>query len=278
MCRKDLSGKQLSMEKLRRTAFLFAGMLLIVSACGEQDPNAEDPNEGTVQEYVPNEKEVAYEEYISWVDNNDSLGVGNSLFYSKGDDKFTEVEFTVNDKQEMVKMVEYYTQESQTIAKNIFYLKDGRKFATKELFEQYDNGNLSFVERVSYYDEKEKPIITKQRVAPFEQDLEFESFTTAKKQDCSMARALSILNQEGEFNTTFQGFVKESGFIYLIVGGVGDDAYTSSLIVQYEDPTIKKLMIDEKEMIGTPLIVDFQVVEDAGEGFEYQILRSVAFR
>ncbi len=278
MCRKDLSGKQLSMEKLRRMAFLFAGMLLIVSACGEQDPNAEDPNEGTVQEYVPNEKEVAYEEYISWVDNNDSLGVGNSLFYSKGDDKFTEVEFTVNDKQEMVKMVEYYTQESQTIAKNIFYLKDGRKFATKELFEQYDNGNLSFVERVSYYDEKEKPIITKQRVAPFEQDLEFESFTTAKKQDCSMARALSILNQEGEFNTTFQGFVKESGFIYLIVGGVGDDAYTSSLIVQYEDPTIKKLMIDEKEMIGTPLIVDFQVVEDAGEGFEYQILRSVAFR
>lgn len=245
-------------------------------SCEESNNSAPEGQEQT--EYVPNEKEVAYEEYISLIDNNDSLPMGNSLFFSKGNDKFTEVEFWINEKNEMVKLIEYYTQESLTIAKNIFYLKDGKKFATKELFEVNENGELGFVERITYYDQDEHPIISKKRKALFEQDLEMESFTTSEKVDCKMDRALRILNQEEEFNTTFQGFVKESGFTYLIVGGPGDDAYTSTLVVQYQDQTIAKLMAKEQEMIGTPLVVDFVIVEDPGEGFEYQILRAVTLR
>lgn len=255
--------------------FLLLGFFL--PACSSEN-NPVDSTHPTSEEYVPNENEVAYEAYIAEIDSDDSLGIGNSLFYSKGNSEFTEVEFYVNDKGEMVKMIESYTQASQTVAKNIFYLKKGRKFASKELYEVNKNGEFSFVERVTYYDDKEKPLVTKERVAPFEQDLDFESFKSAKKQDCSMQRALDILDQKGEFNTTYQGYVKEGGFTYIIVGGVEADGYTSSLLVQYEDATIKKLMANEKAMIGTPLIVDFQVVEDAGEGFEYQILRSIALR
>lgn len=254
--------------------FLFSSLFL--TACSSEN-NPTDANP-TSEEYVPNENEVAYEEYIAQIDANDSLGVGNSLFYSKGNNEFTEVELFVNDAGVMVKMIESYTQTTQTVAKNIFYLKKGKKFASKELYEVNKNGQFSFVERVTYYDEKEKPLVTKVRTAPFEQDLEFETFKSAKKQDCSMQRALNILDQKGEFNTTYQGFVKEGGFTYIIVGGSGKDDFTSSLLVQYEDATVKKLIENEKAMIGTPLIVDFQVVEDPGEGFEYQILRSVAFR
>lgn len=262
-------------RRLLSVVMLFG--ILVTTACGDTEKEGEKQNQET-QEYVPDEKEVAYEEYILSIDSDDSLGIGNSLFYSRGENEFTEVEFYVNSKSEMVKMIESYTQESQTIAKNVFYLKEGKKFVSRELFEVNDHGALSFMERVTYYDEKEQPIVSKQRIAPYEQDLDFESFTTAKKHNCSMERALNILNQKGEFNTTFQGFVKESGFTYLIVGGTGKDAYTSSLVVQYEDATIRKLMMDEKAMIGKPLIVDFVVVEDGGEGFEYQILRSVSLR
>lgn len=263
------------MEFKRLFSILLLSTLFLTACSSEDNPVDADP---ASEEYVPNAQEVAYEDYISQIDANDSLGVGNSLFYSKGNDDFTEVELFVNDEGEMVKMIESYTQTTQTVAKNIFYLKEGKKFASKELYEVNKNGEFSFIERVTYYDKKEKPLVTKERTAPFEQDLELETFKSTKKQDCNMQRALNILDQKGEFSTTYQGYVKEAGFTYIIVGGPGKEDFTSSLLVQYEDATIKKLIANEKAMIGTPLIVDFQVVEDPGEGFEYQILRSLSIR
>lgn len=269
-----ITSKKESMMYLRLIfPILFSALLF---SCNDST-NVEEQTTNETSEYVPNEKEVAFEEYITKIDN-DSLRSGNSLFFSKGNDKFTEVEFWINDKNEMVKLIEYYTQESLTIAKNIFYMKDGKKFASKELFEVNENGELGFIERVTYYDSNEQPIISKKRKAAYEQDLEMETFVASDKVNCKMDRALQILNQEGEFTTTFQGFVKESGFTYLIVGGPGEDAYTSTLVVQYQDQTTAKLMAKEKEMIGTPLAVDFVIVEDPGEGFEYQILRAVTIR
>lgn len=259
---------------MNRISSLLILPLLIFFSCTDADVDGETNPE----EYVPNEKEVAYEEYMAAVDANDSLGIGNSLFYSRGESEFTEIEFYVNGKNEMVKMIETYTQPSSTVAKNVFYLKNNQKFASRELFEVSENGQLAFMERVTYYDEKEKPIFTKVRTAPYEQDLELESFQPVKKQDCNMKNAIDKLNQSGDYSTTFQGFVKMDGYTYLIVGGTEDDSFTSSLVVQYEDATIKKLMQNEMKMIGTPLIVDFQTLEDPGEGFEYQILRSVSFR
>ena len=261
---------------MNRIISLFILPAFVLFSCGEaeveQDKNAESG------EYTPSEQEVAYEEYMAMIDGNDSLGIGNSLFYSRGESEFTEVEFYVNGKNEMVKMIETYTQPSMTVANNIFYLKNNQKFASRELFEVEENGQVGFMERVTYYDDKAEPFFTKVRKAPYEQDLEFESFKAVKKQDCSMNKALDKLNQTGDFNTTFQGFVKMDGFTYLIVGGPDDDAFTSSLVVQYEDATIKKLMLNEVKLIGTPLIVDFHTLEDPGEGFEYQILRSVSIR
>lgn len=266
------------MKRSLSASFVIFLFLLILGACTTAEEKIPVSDETTLAEYVPGKEEVAYEEYMSGIDSDNTLGGGNSLFYSKGNGEYTEVEFLVNEKNEMVKMIEYYTQETLTVAKNIFYLKDGKKFATRELFEQGPLNNLSFVERITYYDQDEKPIVTKSRVAPFEQDLEQESFHMADKHDCSMKHALEILNQEGEFNTTFQGFVSEDAFLYLVVGGTGANDYTSSLLVQNVDQTIAKLKANEMSMIGTPLIVNFDNVKDGGEGYEYQILLAVGIR
>ena len=255
--------------------FVFLTVLGLASCEEKTTPlDSDDP----IGEYSPNKDEIVYDEYVSGIDMDDSLRTGNSLFYSKGEGQFTEVEFFVNDKNEMVKMIEFYTQKSMTIAKNIFYFKDGRKFATKELFEDGEGEELHFVERVSYYGEDEKPIITKKKQAMYEQDLDYESYEVAANYDCDMTRALEILNQEGAFNTTFQGFVKEDVFLYIIVGGDDPEDYSSSLIVQNVDNTIMKLQKNEVDMIGTPLTINFNTVEDAGEGFEYQILTSASIR
>ena len=111
------------------------------------------------------EDEIAYDDYLIGIDNNDSLTHGKSLYYSKPDGSSTEVEFYMNGENEMLKMVEFYTQKTNSIAKNIFYFKDGVKFASKELFEDGEGDNLVFVERLTYYGGDEKPIVTKQRSA-----------------------------------------------------------------------------------------------------------------
>jgi len=267
----------------RVSIFPIVLLLTLIGAvgCNSESELPEDVVTTSTGEYVPNENEVAYEEYIAALDGNDSMASGNSLFYSKGEGEFAEVEFFVNEKNEMVKMTEFYTQVGQnslTVAKKIFYFKEGKKFATKELFEDGHGDDLGFVERVSYYDDNEKPIVTKRRKAPFEQDLDYETFVVSEKHDCSVERALQILNQEGDFNTTFQGFVDQPDALYIIVGGSDPEAFTSSLIVQNIDATIAKLRRNELSMIGTQLIVDFETLENQGEGFEYQILKSVSIR
>ena len=75
-------------------------------------------------------------------------------------------------------MIEIFTGgSSQSIGKRTFYLKDGKKVATIESFEEGEGENAHFVERVSYYDEKEKPVASKKKTAPYEEDLEFESYS-----------------------------------------------------------------------------------------------------
>jgi hypothetical protein len=92
-----------------------------------------------------------------------------------------------------------------------------------------------------------------------------------------MERALNVLNQEQEFATTFRGFVKEDPYLYIIVGEDDVKGYCSSLVVQYVTATIQKLQAHELEMIGTPLIIDFETLSGE-QGYEYQILLSAEIR
>lgn len=266
------------MKKIFFTSILAIAFLSTIVSCGNDHERTDNQSDKDSAVYTPSEQEIAYDEYIAGIESNDSLMSGKSLYYSKGDGSSTEVEFFLNDKNEMVKLIEYYTQETMSIAKNIFYFMDNHKIASRELFEQGKGDDLVFVERLTYYNDDERPIITKKKEAMYEEELDFESYEIIPKHDCSMQRALNILDQQGEFATTFKGFIKEDVFTYLIVGGSGNDSYASSLIVQQTSPTIIKLQQDEAKMLGMPLIVDFEIVQDPGEGFEYQILRSVNLR
>ena len=88
---------------------------------------------------------------------------------------------------------------------------------------------------------------------------------------------MQVLNQEGEFATTFQGFISEEPYLYLIVGEDEPTGYTSSLVVQYVDQTIQKLQMNEKEMIGKGIQVGFETLSGT-QGYEYQILLSTVLR
>ena len=258
--------------------YLTVTSLTILQSCGEETPIAIDETAVKNEEYTANKEEIAFEEKMAKIDANKNLQKGNSLFYSRPDGASVDVELFIDSNNAVVKMIEHYTTAtSQSLNSNVFYLDNNKKFASRELFEYAAKDTLSFSERVTYYDKNEKPIATKMRTAYYEEELDYESFSLVEKRDCSLKRAIDVINQVGEYATTFRGFVSEDPYLYLIVGEDNMQGYSSSLVVQMMTSTIKKLQLNERKMIGAPLAIDFQTMDD-NQGFVYQILVSAQTR
>ncbi len=252
-------------------------IFILATSCGETANETPDVV-NTTEAYVPNKDEVAFEERMLKIDQMEDLGKASSLFFSRPDGASVDVEMFFDTSNVAVKIFERYTvSATQSICSNTFYLVEGKKFASRELFEYSKGDSASFSERITYYDKKEQPIVTKIRTATYEDGLEFETFTMTKTHDCSMDRAINVLNQTGEYTTTFRGFVKEDPYLYIIVGENKKNGYTSSLVVQMMTSTIKKLQENELQMIGKPLNINFETLGDE-QGFVYQILLQAEIR
>ena len=258
--------------KLTQLLFIFSISIILFNSCQNTDEPVITYEETN---YQPNEDEVAFEQLIANIDSNDSLREGRSLAYSREDGASAEVLLFVNEANETVKIVEEYTKgNSPSISSNTFHFDKGIMISSKELFEEGEGEKAHFIERITYYNEKEEPIITKQKIAAYEEELDFETFSIVKNTSCSYKRALKALNRTGEYSTTFQGFVTEDPYLYLIVGENKKDGYYSSLVVQYMTPTIKKLQENEVGMMGTQLEVDNETL-NGEQGYVYQILMGV---
>jgi len=257
--------------------FFLIILFFIAQSCGDT-PNINDTEEEEYIEqdaYVPNKKEVLFEKIMEDIDQNDSLWYGQSLSYNRPDGASVFVKIYVNDSNFTVKLFEEYTSpNSPSINSNTFYFEKGKLIATRELFEEGTGNEGHFTERVTYYNEDEKPIHTKRRTAPYEEELIYEPFAVSEKVACSYKRAMQVINQEGEYETNFVEFISEEPYLYLIVGENKKDGYYSSLVVQMMTSLIKKWQSDPEKYFGTPLRVDYKIL-NGEQGYEYQILMGV---
>ncbi len=259
--------------------FIFFSLLtLLLHSCGGTPETiiTEDAIYLDENTYTPNSEEIEFEKIISDIDQNDSLRYGQSLSYTRPDGASVFVKIYVNDSNYTVKLFEEYTSpKSPSINSNTFYFDEGHLIATRELFEEGKGSEGHFVERVTYYNEKEKPILTKRKVAYYEEELIYESFTSAEKVACSYKRAMQVVNQEGEYETNFIEFIHEDPYLYLIVGENKKDGYYSSLVVQMMTSLITKFQSDPEKYFGTPLVINYETL-NGEQGYEYQILMGVS--
>ncbi|MDB0037957.1 hypothetical protein N9F08_01205, partial [bacterium] len=172
-------------------------------------------NENKKKELVNNvvaKANVDSEAYLDDIDLNDSLYKANSLYFSRevGNAlEWTEVIMTLDDSSRILKMVEQFlVAGTDAVCSNHFYFKDGYKYATRQFFLERIQDSSYFVELLSYYDKNEKVTATKRRTAEYEDMLSQEQFMVSKNIDCNSDRAFDIVNQTGEFETTYQGFVE----------------------------------------------------------------------
>ena len=253
--------------------FLSLTLVLLLAACGEtnNDPNAKSGEISNAE----NLSDV-YEQYVYDIDGKEMM-MGNSLYYTRDDGATVEVDIYVNDSNQVVKTAEYYTKQAGgSICTNLYYYKGDKKYVTKAYYEEGLGENAIFIEEVTYYDEAGNPLQTQMRKASFEDQLINEQFKTITAKDHSDARAVQVLNQQGEFATDFQFFVNDEHLLYLVVGENKDGGYRSSLVVQRKGPVIQKLLANESSMVGTPLKVDFETMK-GDMGFEFQALLDIEF-
>lgn len=200
------------------------------------------------------------------------MKVAHSLNYLGQDGSTESVTAYFNEQEDIVKVTDYYYDAAnQDNGKKEFYLVNGKRFATKHTFSKADQGGGEYIERISFYNEAEQVVQTKERRAQYEEYLEMESFEEIDGINCSMERTKEVLNQKGPFATCFKGFLSEGGLEYLIVGGPGKDSYTSALAIQYRDSQLQLLKDDPEVYLDDPLLIEFEKMIDE-RSFEFQIL------
>ena len=252
----------------------FAFVLTLIVACKGKTASDEESNEAISQtpENVKAESEI--EKRIAFTDLQENLEVVNSLYFTKDDGSSLDVKAFLDKSQTIVKVEERYVDKNiDTYGTTIFYIHNGKKYASKERFEEKSEGKVYFVERVSFYDAKEKVINSKIRKADFEEELDSKIFEQIAKVDCPIKRAMDAINQEGDFETRFQGFVVSGRDTYITVGKT-PDGYISALLMQYKTPFTNKLEKNQAQSIGKKLDIEFQKMVDETD-FEFQVLLSV---
>jgi hypothetical protein len=251
--------------------------VFVLFSCG-QTAEKEITDETTTSEVPVFEGQAELEAKIAERDDMSKWIPVNSLIYTHTDGSTDEASAFVNEKEEIVKLVHRYMKsKTQEYGSAAFYIENGKKIATIETYYDAKRKEPVFVERYTVYDSKEKPVFAKEREAEYEVDLETAVYKPVDAEDCSIKKAMQILNQEGPFVTTFQGFASNGEMDFVIVGENKEIGYTSSVAVQHREGDILKLYMDERGYVGTPLEVSFERMIDERD-FEFQVLLSLKIK
>ncbi|MES2556901.1 MAG: hypothetical protein V4604_12165 [Bacteroidota bacterium] len=250
-------------------------LVLVLAACGgtnenEQPAKKEKPSEVVVSFENESEMDNRMVEIDAIV--NQAGTVASSLYYSKGEaGESIQVDGHMNSNNQILKIEEFFSDgNGKNNGRRLYYLNDGKPFITVEQLDDVSGTKPQFVDRVSYYDAKGKVIKTKERRGDYQEVVETMKYKPVGLSGISMARAMRALNQEKEFETTFQGFIDSDQMSYMSVGENNPDGFHSALRCDFKDPLIMTLSSNQQKYMGKKLRVNYQKHTDAS-GFEFQV-------
>lgn len=254
-----------------RIFFIF--LLVFLVSCSGSKNNELDENQSKSKMEGAFDAEIeAIEEELSGKGQ-----LATSMRYTKDDNAYIVVRAHLNEVGNIIKIEEEY---NEGLGKNngitSFYLKDGKVFASKEYFNDVSPQKQDFVERISYYDKNQKVQKSMEKRVKYEEELEEADYQEVSPHQLTLDRAKRVLDQESEFETTFQGFVQVQALNYLIVGAKNSEGYVSSIRVDYEDSFIKTLLAEPTKYLNRKVFISFENVVDP-TGFQYQTYLSGKF-
>lgn len=242
----------------------------------EQNKQGKSSTQHTLKEVKPMfENEIIFENEIKDIETSENLVEVTSLEYLRDNGESYVVKGLVKtgkENQEMTlkKLIfkKLFTNGNETIC--TFYYKGTRKFVSINEQAILKNDILMKVITKSYYDDSSHVFFTK-KLASKSENIENSSYKKCKPIDHNDNLALNIINQEGDFQTNFQGFTELDGRLFFILG---TEHYTSTLVFSEYNQTLSLLKKNEKKYFGKKLIVDFSVQSEPN-GFTFQVMKNV---
>lgn len=259
------------MKRIMKQILALVG-LVYLTACSSSTENLNEnkvEKKGNIVISFNNEKDmdkrmVEIDTIVSKADTQ-----ANSLNFTGSNGETIEVIGHLDPKNEIMKLEEQFSNgNGKDYGTRFFYFNDGKVFATFEQLNEPVGDLYTYIERISYYDKKGKVIKTKERRGEYD-GIESKAYKPIDLHSISTERAFRCLNNKKEFETTFQGFVDQGPYTYLVVGGKGKDGYTSALRLDFKDNAIAILLSNPEGYLGEPMKVNFQVMND--HDFEFQL-------
>lgn len=196
--------------------------------------------------------------------------LATSMRYTKNEDIYIVVNAHVNSAGKIVKIEEDFNDGAKgNNGKNSFYLKDDKVFASRAYYSDMQSAKPAFVDRITYYDKNEKALNSIEKRVDYEEDLDRVEYSEVKTVALSIDRARRVLDQKGEFETTFQGFIDVNPLRYIIIGAKNSNGYVSSIRVDYDDDFIKMLLKDQNKYLNRKIFIQFENIIDPS-GMQYQ--------
>lgn len=253
--------------------YIFPLMLVLAACGGSNEQPAEQPEKKTPV-VVSFASEADMDHRMIEIDTlvNRSGLVASSLYFSKGETgESIQVDGHMNEENTIMKLEEFFNEgNGKNSGKRIYYLNGGAPFAIHELFDDVSGAKPQFVDRISYYDEKGKVLKTKERRGDYQDLTETMRYVPVGVVTMTMDRVMRALNQEKEFETTFQGFIHQDIFSYISVGENKPDGFRSALRLDYKDQLIMALSANEEGYLGEKVRVNYEKHVDE-TGFEFQV-------
>ena len=250
--------------------YLFVILLSVAFTSCKNEGKNKDNSETTEKGF----NESKWIETMKKVDSQiaTSDAIANSLYYSKESGESEKIVAFLSQENKILKIEETFSGTPvENAGRIIYYLNHTQPMVTIEMFEDMSNlEEVKFVERISYYNDLGEATYTKEKRVNYEEDLESASYESVDLVTLSTKKIFQILNQEGEFQTTFQGLVETESLNYLIVGEPKEDGFTSAMRIEFEDHFIKEIYKNPKKYMNKKARVTFQVSRMQGN-FEYQV-------
>lgn len=259
------------MKALHVVLFLTGFNLMLV---GCSSPDEQNETENTTSHYQPQKEEQLLDKERERIDEYIASNgrESHSLSYSNESGDSYKVIIHSDDKEEVLIYEENSSKGAQSsMGRTLFYMKGEHPFMTVERYDDSSGpSSMVFIERISYYDKAGKVFHTKQKVAVSEDDLENVEYKSVASQTLSMDRVLDIVNQQGKFELTFQGFIlSEESLDFLLVGAPVKDGFNSALQVEHYDAFIKAAKADQKKYLNRKVNIKFHI--ENVNGYEYQV-------
>jgi hypothetical protein len=253
--------------------FIFLSLLML-AACSGEEAKTDDKIEDSE---LANEGSLESEMKAIDAEIETSGQQATSMRYTKDNGAFVVVNAHLNETGKIIKVEESYSDgDGANNGQNSFYLKDEKIFATREYYSDMSAHPASFVDRLSYYDKKQQVVKTLEKRVEFEEELDNVEYKTVDLKSIKMDRANNVLDQTGEFETSFQGFVRVQALNYIIIGSKNSEGWVSSVRVDYEDEFITSLLKNPAKYLNKKVFISFENVTDP-TGFQYQTYLSGKF-